>query len=146
MSSASRGHPDSSRAAREEESDSSSDWSRRSKELRPTGIADINPADRKMMRLWNLHMTKYHGYGIKNMDNIVLEFVTNKKAEILQHNLYVNFVTHLVNLHKCGVIRTRTILSAANIIQTFIVGAGSTKSWSAQCPDVSSNSPGSLRR
>ena len=67
-------------------------------ELRSTGIADINPADRKMMRLWNLHMTKYHGYGIKNMDNIVLEFVTNKKAEILQHYLYVNLVTHLVNL------------------------------------------------
>ena len=102
-----------------------------------------------MMNLWNNHiqLSKYRGFGIKNMDIIVMEFVTDKKAEILQLNLYTNLVAHLINLHQAGVISLGTILSAVKIIQTFIMSEVSTKSWSAQCSDVSStSSPGSLRQ
>ena len=123
--------------AREAESECNSDWMLKFSDLRITDIADINQAEGRMMKLWNLHMKEYHGNGVKNMDSIVLEFVSDQKAMIVQYNLYRNFVAHLTNLHKAGVLSSKTILSSMNIIQTDMKSAGTsmsdlTKSWKAQ--------------
>ena len=136
--------------AREEESDCNCDWMLKFSELRITDIADINQAEGQIMKLWNLHMNKHHGNGVKDMDNIVLQFVTLERARIIQHNLYRNFVAHLTNLHKAGVLSPKTILSAMNIIQTDIKTAGKkmsdlSKSWTAQL-GVEANSGSSISR
>jgi hypothetical protein len=136
--------------AREEESDCNSNWMLKFTELRISDIADINQGEGQIMKLWNLHMTKYHGSGLKNMDNIVLEFVNSQKGKILQHNLYRNLVAHLTNLHTAGVISAKTILSSMNVIQTEIISEGSpmselTKSWRAQWRNVEDHSPRSVQ-
>ena len=136
--------------AREEESDCNCDWMLKFSELRITDIADINQAEGQIMKLWNLHMNKHHGNGVKDMDNILLEFVTLERARIIQHNLYRNFVAHLTNLHKAGVLSPKTILSSMNIIQTDIKTAGKnmsdlSKSWTAQL-GVEANSGSSSSR
>ena len=136
--------------AREEESECNCDWMLKFSELRLTDIADINHAERRIMKMWNVQLIKYHGNGVKNMDNIVLEFVNDQKAEILQHNLYRNLVAHLTNLHKTGVISAKTILSSMNILQTDIQTKGPpmpdlTKSWTASSWNIEENSPRSVQ-
>ena len=136
--------------AREEESDCNCDWMLKFSELRITDIADINQAEGKMMKMWNLHMNKYHGNGIRNMEDIVLEFVSDQKTLILQHNLYRNLVAHLTTLHKAAVISTGTILKSIKIIQTHMKTEGPsmsalTKSWAAPWRTTEDNSPRSLQ-
>jgi len=91
-------------------------------------IVDLNSGERTMMDLWNKHVNKYQGRGIRHMDIIVKDFLTERSHTIVELNLYRNFITHMSGLHYINAITSETLYTCINDIQDVMKVLDQTKS------------------
>jgi len=96
--------------------------------LKLDDIVDLNSGERKMMDLWNKHIIKYQGRGIRHMDIIVKDFLTERSHTIVELNLYRNFITHMSGLHYINAITSETLYTCINDIQDVMKVLDQTKS------------------
>merc|ERR1712106_1026748 len=61
-------------------------------------ISDVNEAEKTLMILWNEHIVKLHGLGIRNVQTVLDDFVSSYFSSLSEHSLYCNFVSHVVAL------------------------------------------------
>jgi len=88
----------------EEEEECLADWVMEYTRRTLEDVVDLNPAEKIMMNLWNRHVYKYQGRGMMHMDEMLMDFVTERGRTIVELNLYRNFVLHLSGLHQADII------------------------------------------
>lgn len=67
-------------------------------------FTDVNEGEKELMKMWNLHVMKYNFVGDCQIPITCQMFLQNKGKELLQKNLYRNFVLHMCSLHDFGLI------------------------------------------
>lgn len=71
-----------------------------------------------MMNLWSNHVTQYPRRGTIHLNTVLKEFLTEHSLQIVNRNLYRNFLTHLSSLHLAGIITAETVLSNVENLQS----------------------------
>lgn len=74
-------------------------------------FTDVNEGEKEVMKLWNLHQMKHCFVGDCQMSAACDRFVDEHGIEILQRNLYRNFLLHLNNLFDFGILSANVMLS-----------------------------------
>ncbi|XP_071128422.1 polycomb protein suz12-B-like [Mytilus edulis] len=72
-------------------------------------FTDVNEGEKELMKLWNLHVMKNNYISDCQIVTAALEFVTLHGQEILQKNLYQNFILHMVNLFDFSLIKPEEV-------------------------------------
>uniref|UniRef100_A0A915J487 Polycomb protein VEFS-Box domain-containing protein n=1 Tax=Romanomermis culicivorax TaxID=13658 RepID=A0A915J487_ROMCU len=79
-------------------------------------FTDVNDGEKKVMKLWNLHIMKYNMFGDNRMFAVCNLFLKIHGREMLRSGGATNFGLHLSNLYRFGVLSQRQILSLTNRI------------------------------
>jgi len=98
----------------EEEMECDCSWVEKSNSSRIHEFTDVNEAEKEMMLMWNKCCAKYHGAGIKNVEDILEKFVESDFSKISEENLYRNFICHITTLQQTG------LISMSNMVNTVI--------------------------
>lgn len=83
-------------------------------------FSDVNEGEKEFMKIWNLHIQHYTYVGDCQMNLALKMFIEEKGRELLQKNLYRNFVLHVCNLFEFGVLGPGHVFAAITRIQQFI--------------------------
>lgn len=75
-------------------------------------FTDVNDGEKKLMKLWNLHVMKQGYIADLQIPEACKAFVRDYGGELVEKNLYKNFLLHLVNLNDFN------ILSRTHLLQT----------------------------
>jgi polycomb protein SUZ12 len=67
-------------------------------------FTDVNEGEKELMKLWNLHVMKYGYVGDCQIPICISMFLECHGIELLQKNLYRNFVLHMCSLFDFGLI------------------------------------------
>merc|ERR1719431_2320350 len=76
------------------------------------------------MALWNEYVGRWQGRGLRHMDAIAREFVTERGCELVALGLYRNCLLHLAALQQEGVIAEAALLLAMVGLQQALVARG----------------------
>lgn len=108
------------RTSEEVEMDCDFTWmSRRSNRLL-NDISDVNEAEKTLMILWNEHIVKLHGLGIRNVQTVLDDFVSSYFSSLSEHSLYCNFVSHVVALEQAGLISMANMVNCMEHLQDLV--------------------------
>lgn len=61
-------------------------------------FTDVNDGEKEMMKMWNLHIMRHNLVGDVQIVNACELFLEERGKELVQKNLYRNFLLHLTNL------------------------------------------------
>lgn len=75
-------------------------------------LTDVNEGEKELIKMWNLHVMKNGYVGDCQLPIACAMFITAKGKEIIEKNLYRNFVLHLCSLFDYGLISPDIINSA----------------------------------
>ncbi|CAH2090954.1 unnamed protein product [Euphydryas editha] len=75
-------------------------------------FTDVNEGEKELMKMWNLHVMKYNYVGDCQIPLACQMFLQMKGKELLEKNLYRNFILHMCSLHDFG------LLSPVSLYQT----------------------------
>lgn len=67
-------------------------------------FTDVNPGEKVMMKLWNIHMHKHNFIGDIQLPIAISTFI-DENIDQLRH-IYRNFILHLAHLHNLKCIST----------------------------------------
>ncbi|KAG7295922.1 hypothetical protein JYU34_021012 [Plutella xylostella] len=67
-------------------------------------FTDVNEGEKELMKMWNLHVMKYNYVGDCQIPLACQMFLQLKGKELLEKNLYRNFILHLCSLHDFGLL------------------------------------------
>lgn len=67
-------------------------------------FTDVNEGEKELMKMWNLHVMKYNYVGDCQIPLACQMFLQMKGKELLEKNLYRNFVLHMSSLHDFGLL------------------------------------------
>ncbi|CAG9793984.1 unnamed protein product [Diatraea saccharalis] len=67
-------------------------------------FTDVNEGEKELMKMWNLHVMKYNYVGDCQIPLACQMFLQMKGKELLEKNLYRNFVLHMCSLHDFGLL------------------------------------------
>ncbi|KAL0822366.1 hypothetical protein ABMA28_004460 [Loxostege sticticalis] len=67
-------------------------------------FTDVNEGEKELMKMWNLHVMKYNYVGDCQIPLACQMFLQKKGKELLEKNLYRNFVLHMCSLHDFGLL------------------------------------------
>ncbi|XP_041986801.1 polycomb protein suz12-B [Aricia agestis] len=67
-------------------------------------FTDVNEGEKELMKMWNLHVMKYNYVGDCQIPLACQMFLQMKGKELLEKNLYRNFILHMCSLHDFGLI------------------------------------------
>lgn len=67
-------------------------------------FTDVNEGEKELIKMWNLHVMKNGYVGDCQLPIACDMFITAKGKEIIEKNLYRNFVLHLCSLFDYGLI------------------------------------------
>ncbi|XP_035510180.1 polycomb protein suz12-like [Morone saxatilis] len=85
------------------------DWLKEKTAKQIEDFTDVNEGEKEIMKLWNLHVMK-HGFIADNqMNEACLLFAERNAAHIVKHNLFRNFLLHLISMHDFNLVSTMTI-------------------------------------
>ncbi|XP_076609646.1 polycomb protein suz12-B-like [Chaetodon auriga] len=85
------------------------DWLKEKTAKQIEEFTDVNEGEKEIMKLWNLHVMK-HGFIADNqMNEACLLFAEHNGAHIVKHNLFRNFLLHLISMHDFNLVSTLTI-------------------------------------
>ena len=101
----------------EEEADCECSWVEYFTKKRLDDITDVNTAEKTLMNMWNVHISKYQGRGFQHLDKVLEDFLTEHSNTLIELNLYRNFVSHLASMQQAGLIGMDTMLYIANAMQ-----------------------------
>ncbi|XP_049778791.1 polycomb protein suz12-B [Schistocerca cancellata] len=100
-------------------------------------FTDVNEGEKELMKMWNLHVMK-HGYvGDCQIPLACTMFLQAKGKELLQKNLYRNFVLHMCSLFDFGLVSPVTHYTTIQRLQELISESGDVRnilqeSWQTQ--------------
>ena len=85
-------------------------------------IEDTNDGERKIMTMWNDHMTSYpyQSIGFRGLEQVLREFVPKISSVYLGSKdrlMMGNFLLHMSSMVQGGLITHRTVLSTATLLQ-----------------------------
>ncbi|XP_074600841.1 polycomb protein Su(z)12 [Brevipalpus obovatus] len=103
----------------EEDSEAEIDpeWMRVKTQLMIDEFTDVNEGEKELMKIWNLHEMKHGFVGDCQIPRACNDFVDKHWRDILEKNLYMNFILHLTNLFDFGILSAssmRTIIRRLN--------------------------------
>lgn len=67
-------------------------------------FTDVNEGEKELMKMWNLHVMKSNYVGDCQIAEACGAFLEDKGKELLEKNLYRNFILHMSSLHDFGMI------------------------------------------
>lgn len=67
-------------------------------------FTDVNEGEKELMKMWNLHVMKYNYVGDCQIPLACQMFLQMRGKELLEKNLYRNFVLHMSSLHDFGLL------------------------------------------
>ncbi|CAK1586016.1 unnamed protein product [Parnassius mnemosyne] len=67
-------------------------------------FTDVNEGEKELMKMWNLHVMKYNYVGDCQIPLACQMFLQMKGKELLEKNLYRNFILHMCSLHDFGLL------------------------------------------
>lgn len=67
-------------------------------------FTDVNEGEKELMKMWNLHVMKYNFVGDCQIPIACQMFLQMKGKELLEKNLYRNFILHMSSLHDFGML------------------------------------------
>ncbi|XP_063363645.1 polycomb protein suz12-B [Cydia amplana] len=67
-------------------------------------FTDVNEGEKELMKMWNLHVMKYNYVGDCQIPLACQMFLQMKGKQLLEKNLYRNFILHMCSLHDFGLL------------------------------------------
>ncbi|KAJ0178165.1 hypothetical protein K1T71_005988 [Dendrolimus kikuchii] len=67
-------------------------------------FTDVNEGEKELMKMWNLHVMKHNYVGDCQIPLACQMFLQMRGKELLEKNLYRNFVLHMCSLHDFGLL------------------------------------------
>lgn len=67
-------------------------------------FTDVNEGEKELMKMWNLHVMKNNYVGDCQIPIACQKFLQMKGKELLEKNLYRNFILHMCSLHDFGLL------------------------------------------
>lgn len=98
------------------EGEHDNDWQRKFTQRQLDEFMDVNEGEKEMFVLWNLYVMKNNFIGDCKIPEACSAFVDIHGAEILQKNLYRNFMLHLCNLSDNELLTNGEFLAIVNKI------------------------------
>lgn len=86
------------------EGESDPQWLQQKTMMMIDEFTDVNEGEKELMKMWNLHVMKYGYVGDCQIPLACDMFLGKKGRELLQKNLYRNFILHLCSLFDYGLI------------------------------------------
>lgn len=99
------------------EGETDPDWLQQKTTQMIDEFTDVNEGEKELMKMWNLHIMRNGYVGDIQMPLAAEMFVDLHGIELLQKNLYKNFVVHLCNLVENGVISAETMYKTTQKLQ-----------------------------
>lgn len=83
-------------------------------------FTDVNEGEKELMKMWNLHIMRNGYVGDIQIPLACAMFLDMKGKELLQKNLYKNFVLHLCNFFDYGLISPETLHKTIQKLQRIL--------------------------
>lgn len=83
-------------------------------------FSDVNEGEKELMKLWNLYVMKNGYVGDCQLPLVCDMFLKEKGREIIQKNLYRNFVLHMCSLFDYGLISPEVLYNSIKKLQGII--------------------------
>lgn len=83
-------------------------------------FTDVNEGEKELMKMWNLHIMRNGYVGDIQIPLACEMFLDMKGKELLQKNLYKNFVLHLCNFFDYGLISPETLYKTIQKLQRIL--------------------------
>lgn len=80
-------------------------------------FSDVNEGEKELMKLWNLHVMKNGYVGDCQLALACDMFLDSKGREIIQKNLYRNFILHMCSLFDYGLVSPETLYKTIQKLQ-----------------------------
>lgn len=97
------------------------EWQRNYAHRQLNEFSDVNEGEKELLEMWNLYIMKHNIIGDCRMPFACESFVDTHGKDILQKNLYRNFILHLCNMFDFGLLSTtqfKTIVQRIQATQT----------------------------
>ncbi|KAH6942430.1 hypothetical protein HPB50_005493 [Hyalomma asiaticum] len=104
---------------RDSESEDDPEWLRIKTQMMIDEFTDVNEGEKELMKMWNLHVMRYGFVGDCQIALACNTFVEQKGQELIQRNLYRNFVLHMCNLLDYGLISASVVYTTVRKLQLF---------------------------
>jgi len=106
----------------EKEMECDTSWMEEYSKRKLMEIEDTNDGERKIMTMWNDHMTSYpyQSIGFRGLEQVLREFVPKISSVYLGSKdrlMMGNFLLHMSSMVQGGLITQRTVLSTATLLQ-----------------------------
>ncbi|XP_070490372.1 polycomb protein suz12-A [Chironomus tepperi] len=85
-------------------------WLQRTTKQMIDEFTDVNEGEKELMKLWNLHVMKHGFVGDCQIALACDLFLKEKGLELLEKNLYRNYIVHLSSMFNYGLISPQTII------------------------------------
>uniref|UniRef100_T1JJ78 Prokaryotic-type class I peptide chain release factors domain-containing protein n=1 Tax=Strigamia maritima TaxID=126957 RepID=T1JJ78_STRMM len=86
------------------EGENDPNWLRTKTKLMIDEFTDVNEGEKELMKIWNLHVMKQGFVGDCQISLACSMFVQNHGREVIERNLYKNFILHMSSLYDFGLI------------------------------------------
>jgi len=83
-------------------------------------FSDVNEGEKEFIKMWNIHVQHFTFVGDCQMNLALKMFIDEKGKELLEKNLYRNFVLHVCNLFEFGVLGPGHVFTAITRMQKFL--------------------------
>ncbi|XP_054923813.1 polycomb protein suz12 isoform X2 [Dermacentor andersoni] len=104
---------------RDSESEDDPEWLRIKTQMMIDEFTDVNEGEKELMKMWNLHVMRYGFVGDCQIALACNMFVEQKGHELIQRNLYRNFVLHMCNLLDYGLVSASVVYTTVRRLQMF---------------------------
>ena len=85
-------------------------------------FVDLNQGEKDFFKLWNQHIFLNPCYGDQMMITVLRSFIDNHAVEIMERNLYKNFMLHLNNFYDYAVLTPMAVVEMVQRFQTVSSG------------------------
>ncbi|KAL4711986.1 hypothetical protein ACJJTC_003653 [Scirpophaga incertulas] len=83
-------------------------------------FTDVNEGEKELMKMWNLHVMKYNYVGDCQIPLACQMFLQMKGKELLEKNLYRNFILHMCSLHDFGLLSPVTLYQTIQMLNQML--------------------------
>nr|XP_021193266.2 LOW QUALITY PROTEIN: polycomb protein suz12-B [Helicoverpa armigera] len=90
-------------------------------------FTDVNEGEKELMKMWNLHVMKYNYVGDCQIPIACQMFLQMRGKELLEKNLYRNFVLHMCSLHDFGLLSPVALYQTVQLLNQMLADNGEAK-------------------
>lgn len=83
-------------------------------------FTDVNEGEKELMKMWNLHVMKYNYVGDCQIPLACQMFLQMKGKELLEKNLYRNFILHMCSLHDFGLLSPVALYQTVQLLNQML--------------------------